>query len=191
MTDFLQWLHLCKLLISMFLLANCFAKIHLCIEKQKLLTIIEVNLKRKNDGQNHKNQFRRKVYPHICRKLAEFNGKQFLKDTVGTTGCEISFGTIEPGQAAPFFHSHKQNEEIYIILSGAGDFQVNDTAFPIAEGSIVRVATACNRSIRCTSTEKCSTSAFRQKKVVSNNVLWRTVKSPNKKQMVVKQGGCS
>ena len=23
-------------------------------------------------------------------KLAEFNGKQFLKDTVGTTGCEIS-----------------------------------------------------------------------------------------------------
>ena len=29
-------------------------------------------------------------------KLAEFNGKQFLKDTVGTTGCEISFGTIEP-----------------------------------------------------------------------------------------------
>ena len=134
MTDFLQWLHLCKLLISMFLLANCFAKIHLCIEKQKLLTIIEVNLKRKNDGQNHKNQF--------------------LKDTVGTTGCEISFGTIEPGQAAPFFHSHKQNEEIYIILSGAGDFQVNDTAFPIAEGSIVRVATACNRSIRCTSTEK-------------------------------------
>lgn len=115
-------------------------------------------------------------------KLAEFNGKQFLKDTVGTTGCEISFGTIEPGQAAPFFHSHKQNEEIYIILSGAGDFQVNDTAFPIAEGSIVRVATACNRSIRCTSTEKCSTSVFRQKKVVSNNVLWRTVKSPNKKQ---------
>lgn len=115
-------------------------------------------------------------------KLAEFNGKQFLKDTVGTTGCEISFGTIEPGQAAPFFHSHKQNEEIYIILSGSGDFQVNDTAFPIAEGSIVRVATASNRSIRCTSTEKCSTSAFRQKKVVSNNVLWRTVKSPNKKQ---------
>lgn len=79
---------------------------------------------------------------------------QFLKDTVGTTGCEISFGTIEPGQAAPFFHSHKQNEEIYIILSGSGDFQVNDTAFPIAEGSIVRVATASNRSIRCTSTEK-------------------------------------
>ena len=78
-------------------------------------------------------------------KLAEFNGKQFLKDTVGT---------IAPGQAAPFFHSHKQNEEIYIILSGAGDFQVNDTAFPIAEGSIVRVATVCNRSIRCTSTEK-------------------------------------
>ena len=103
-------------------------------------------------------------------KLAEFNGKQFLKDTVGTTGCEISFGTIEPGQAAPFFHSHKQNEEIYIILSGAGDFQVNDTAFP----AIV--------PYDAHQPKKCSTSAFRQKKVVSNNLLWRTVKSPNKKQ---------
>ena len=69
-------------------------------------------------------------------KLAEFNGKQFLKDTVGTTGCEISFGTIEPGQAAPFFHSHKQNEEIYIILSGAGDFQVRPSLLPRDRSSV-------------------------------------------------------
>ena len=81
-------------------------------------------------------------------------GKLLLKYTFGTKGFEISFGTIEPGQAAPFFHSHKQNEEIYIILSGAGDFHVHDPAFAIAEGSMGRVATVCNRSIRCTSTEK-------------------------------------
>lgn len=83
--------------------------------------------------------------------LSAFTGKQFVKDCVGTTGCEISFGTLNPGEAAPFFHSHKQNEEVYLILRGSGDFQVDDTAFPIAEGSIVRVATHCNRSLRCTS----------------------------------------
>lgn len=83
--------------------------------------------------------------------LSAFAGKQFVKDCVGTTGCEISFGTLEPGQAVPFFHSHKQNEEVYLILRGSGDFQVDDTTFPIAEGSIVRVATHCNRSLRCTS----------------------------------------
>ena len=37
------------------------------------------------------------------------------------------------------------------MLRGSGDFQVDNTAFPIAEGSIVRVATHCNRSLRCTS----------------------------------------
>ncbi|OUN72521.1 cupin domain-containing protein [Barnesiella sp. An55] len=83
--------------------------------------------------------------------LSAFAGKQFIKDCVGTTSCEISFGTLKPGEAVPFFHSHKENEEIYLILRGSGDFQVNDTAFPIAEGSIVRVATHCNRSLRCTS----------------------------------------
>ena len=83
--------------------------------------------------------------------LSAFTGKQFVKDCVGTTGCEISFSTLNPGEAAPFFHSHKQNEEVYLILRGSGDFQVDDTAFPIAEGSIVRVATHCNRSLRCTS----------------------------------------
>lgn len=85
--------------------------------------------------------------------LSAFTGKQFVKDCVGTTGCEISFSTLNPGEAAPFFHSHKQNEEVYLILRGSGDFQVDDTAFPIAEGSIVRVATHCNRSLRCTSAE--------------------------------------
>ena len=48
MTDFLQWLHLCKLLISMFLLANCFAKIHLCIEKTKVINDNRSKLKTKS-----------------------------------------------------------------------------------------------------------------------------------------------
>ena len=41
----------------------------------------------------------------------------------------------------------------YIILSGAGKFQVDDNVFDVAEGSVVRVATNCDRNIKCTSTE--------------------------------------
>ncbi len=85
--------------------------------------------------------------------LADFAGKAFVKDAAGLTGCELSFGTLEPGTAVPFFHSHKQNEEVYIILRGAGDFQVDDDVFAVGEGSIVRVATSCDRSMRCTSAE--------------------------------------
>lgn len=82
-----------------------------------------------------------------------FEGKQFVKDATGATSCEISFGTLPTGAAVPFFHSHKGNEENYIILSGAGKFQVDDDVFDIAEGSVVRVSTKCDRNLKCTSAE--------------------------------------
>ncbi|MDE6310703.1 MAG: cupin domain-containing protein [Muribaculaceae bacterium] len=85
--------------------------------------------------------------------LSTFEGKQFVKDATGATSCEISFGTLPTGASIPFFHSHRDNEENYIILSGSGRFQVDDQAFDIAEGSVVRVATNCDRNIKCTSKE--------------------------------------
>lgn len=84
-------------------------------------------------------------------KLNGFEGKQFVKDATGATSCEISFGTLPEGEAVPFFHSHKKNEENYIILSGEGKFQVNNEVFEIGEGSVIRVATNCDRNLRCTS----------------------------------------
>ena len=83
--------------------------------------------------------------------LHGFEGKQFVKDATGATSCEISFGTLASGQSVPFFHSHRENEENYIILSGAGRFQVDDDVFDIAEGSVVRVAVNCDRNLKCTS----------------------------------------
>lgn len=83
--------------------------------------------------------------------LQGFEGKQFVKDATGATSCEISFGSLPTGAEVPFFHSHKANEENYIILSGAGKFQVNDQVFDIAQGSVIRVATNCDRNLKCTS----------------------------------------
>lgn len=86
-------------------------------------------------------------------QLTSFEGKQFVKDATGATSCEISFGTLPTGAAVPFFHSHKADEENYIILSGKGMFQVDDEVFAIGEGSVVRVATNCDRNLKCTSAE--------------------------------------
>lgn len=85
--------------------------------------------------------------------LQQFEGKQFVKEATGATSCEISFGTLPSGASVPFFHSHKANEENYVILSGAGRFQVVDEVFDIAEGSVIRVAPGCDRNLRCTSAE--------------------------------------
>ena len=85
--------------------------------------------------------------------LHNFEGKQFVKDVIGSTSCEVSFGTLPTGAEVPFFHSHRLNEETYIVLTGAGRFQVDDDAFDIAEGSVVRVATGSDRNIKCTSAQ--------------------------------------
>lgn len=93
-------------------------------------------------------------YAHVSvGSLKNFEGKQFIKEASGATSCEISFGTLPSGTAVPFFHSHKENEENYIILSGSGRFQVNDDVFDVAEGSVVRVSPGCDRNIKCTSSE--------------------------------------
>jgi len=93
-------------------------------------------------------------YAHVTvGSLRGFEGKQFVKEATGATSCEISFGTLPTGASVPFFHSHRENEENYIILSGAGRFQVDDRAFDIAEGSVIRVSTGCDRNLKCTSPE--------------------------------------
>lgn len=93
-------------------------------------------------------------YAHVSEgNLHAFEGKQFVKDATGATSCEISFGTLPTGVAVPFFHSHRANEENYIILSGKGRFQVDDEAFDVAEGSVIRVSTASDRNLKCTSAE--------------------------------------
>ena len=85
--------------------------------------------------------------------LHGFEGKQFVKEATAATSCEISFGALPSGAAVPFFHSHKTNEENYIILSGSGKFQIDDNVFDVAEGSVVRVSTNCDRNLKCTSTD--------------------------------------
>ena len=61
--------------------------------------------------------------------LHDFEGKLFMKEALCSSSCEISFGTLPKGVSVPFFHSHRENEEHYIILSGSGRFQVNDDEF--------------------------------------------------------------
>lgn len=81
--------------------------------------------------------------------IAEFDGKAFVKEVMETTGMEVSFGTLAPGQAVPFFHKHIQNEELYIILSGEGVFTLDGDEITVSSGSILKVAPHVSRCNRC------------------------------------------
>jgi mannose-6-phosphate isomerase-like protein (cupin superfamily) len=66
----------------------------------------------------------------------------------------VSVSVLPPKTDLPIFHSHKQNEETYLILSGYGKFQVDDLHFDISEGSVIRVAPAGLRGMTNSSDEQ-------------------------------------
>ena len=83
----------------------------------------------------------------------EIQGKVFMGQTLQTTGAEISFQSFAPGKETGFLHTHQTHEELYIFVSGKGEFQVDGQVFPVGEGSVVRVAPEGKRSERNNGTE--------------------------------------
>ncbi|MCR4853057.1 MAG: cupin domain-containing protein [Prevotella sp.] len=77
-------------------------------------------------------------------------GKVFVGQAVGATGSELSFQTLVPGQDSGFLHTHKTHEELYIILRGEGEYQVDGDIFPVAEGTVIRVAPDGKRALKNT-----------------------------------------
>lgn len=80
-------------------------------------------------------------------------GKVFLQEVLDLTGMEISFGLIPPHTSIPFYHKHQQNEEVYLFLSGQGQFQVDGQLMEIGEGTAVRISPHGVRTARNTSDE--------------------------------------
>ena len=63
-----------------------------------------------------------------------------LHDALGLTGAEISINHLPAGAGVPFVHSHKKNEEIYIILSGKGRASIDGEDVEIAKGDVVKIS---------------------------------------------------
>ncbi|MDD2960572.1 MAG: cupin domain-containing protein [Muribaculaceae bacterium] len=80
----------------------------------------------------------------------EIPGKVFIGQSLKATGGEISFQSFAPGSETGFLHTHKNHEELYIFVSGTGEFQVDSTNFTVGEGSVVRVAPNGKRTVRNT-----------------------------------------
>lgn len=77
---------------------------------------------------------------HPIGKGRGFPGKLFLKDALRMTGMEVSLNKLPAGQAVPFYHQHREHEELYIFLKGRGQFQIDGEVVDVEEGSVIRVA---------------------------------------------------
>lgn len=68
-----------------------------------------------------------------------------LHNKLSLTGAEISINNLPAGAGVPFIHSHKQNEEIYAILSGKGKAVIDDETLELSAGDWIRVSPSAKR----------------------------------------------
>ena len=71
-----------------------------------------------------------------------------LHDSLALTGAEVSINHLA---GVPFVHSHKQNEEIYGILSGKGFITIDGEKIELQAGDWLRIAPDGKRQISAAS----------------------------------------
>jgi len=75
-------------------------------------------------------------------------GKLFLRSLLGSAGLEISLNVVPPGKAIPLLHRHQENDEVYVVVSGQGQFLVDGECIDVVEGSVLRMSPPAARAWR-------------------------------------------
>ena len=75
-------------------------------------------------------------------------GKVFLRNLLGSAGLEMSLNVVPPGKGMPFLHKHQQNDEVYVVVGGRGQFLVDGECIDVAQGSVVRISPPAARAWR-------------------------------------------
>lgn len=68
-----------------------------------------------------------------------------LHDKLSLTGAEVSINNLPAGASVPFIHSHKSNEEIYVVLAGKGKAVIDGEDVELAAGDWIRISPAGKR----------------------------------------------
>ena len=61
-------------------------------------------------------------------------------EILGLTWAELSVNNLPAWASVPFVHSHKENEEIYIILDGHGMLSIDGENVEISKWNIIKIS---------------------------------------------------
>jgi mannose-6-phosphate isomerase-like protein (cupin superfamily) len=78
-------------------------------------------------------------------------GKLFLRNLLDSAGLEMSLNVVPPGKGIPFLHKHQQNDEVYVVIGGRGQFHVDGECIDVAEGTVLRIGPQGARAWRTNS----------------------------------------
>ena len=70
-----------------------------------------------------------------------------LHDKLNLTGAEVSINALPAGSNVPFVHSHRQNEEVYGIIEGAGKAVIDGETIELKTGDWLRISPEAKRQL--------------------------------------------
>ncbi len=65
---------------------------------------------------------------------------RFARRALGSSNLGVSRETLAPGFRVPFGHTHREQEEVYVVLRGSGRMKIGDDIVDLAQGDLVRVS---------------------------------------------------
>ena len=77
---------------------------------------------------------------NFSKVRVEQDARTELHDKLSLTGAEVSINNLPAGASVPFIHSHKNNEEIYVVLAGKGKAVVDGENVELATGDWLRIS---------------------------------------------------
>lgn len=73
-----------------------------------------------------------------------------LHDILSLTGAEISINNLPAGASVPFVHYHKNNEEVYGIISGKGKVIIDGEEILLEKGDWLKISPTAKRQFFAT-----------------------------------------
>lgn len=67
---------------------------------------------------------------------------------LGLTGVALGLINIPANEGYTFTHTHRKQEEVYIVISGSGSMLINDKLIDLQSGDIVRVPPETRRALK-------------------------------------------
>jgi mannose-6-phosphate isomerase-like protein (cupin superfamily) len=72
---------------------------------------------------------------------------RFARSHIDSDQIGVTLIGYEPGVRSPMGHSHREQEEVYVILSGSGRIKLDDDILDLRAWDVVRVAPATVRGL--------------------------------------------
>ena len=71
---------------------------------------------------------------------------RFATRDLGGSTVGLALETIKPGKRVPFAHTHREQEELYVVVRGSGRAKIDDEIVAVSEWDVIRVGPGTTRN---------------------------------------------